>query len=84
MACTFRIAAESARSGQPEVKLGVIPGYGGTQRLPRLVGKGGALQLILTSGLIDAHEAHRIGLVNEVVSANELIPRCEVIAVPNR
>ena len=79
MACTFRIAAESARFGQPEVKLGIIPGYGGTQRLPRLVGKGRALQLILTGELIDAHEAHRIGLVNEVVPATELIARCEAI-----
>ena len=79
MACTFRIAAENAKFGQPEVKLGIIPGYGGTQRLPRLVGKGRALQLILTGDLIDAHEAHRIGLVNEVVPATELIPRCEAI-----
>ena len=79
MACTIRIAAENAKFGQPEVKLGVIPGYGGTQRLPRLVGKGRALQLILTGDLIDAHEAHRIGLVNEVVPAADLISRCEAI-----
>jgi enoyl-CoA hydratase len=79
MACTIRIAAENARFGQPEVKLGIIPGYGGTQRLPRLVGKGRALQLILTGDLIDAHEAYRIGLVNEVVPAADLIPRCEAI-----
>jgi len=79
MACTIRIAAENAKFGQPEVKLGIIPGYGGTQRLPRLVGKGRALQLILTGDLIDAHEAHRIGLVNEVVSATDLISRCEAI-----
>jgi enoyl-CoA hydratase len=79
MACTIRIAAENAKFGQPEVKLGVIPGYGGTQRLPRLVGKGRALQLILTGDLIDAHEAHRIGLVNEVVPATDLISRCETI-----
>jgi enoyl-CoA hydratase len=79
MACTIRIAAENAKFGQPEVKLGVIPGYGGTQRLPRLVGKGRALQLILTGELIDAHEALRIGLVNEVVPAADLISRCEVI-----
>jgi enoyl-CoA hydratase len=79
MACTIRIAAENARFGQPEVKLGIIPGYGGTQRLPRLVGKGRALQLILTGDLIDAHEAHRIGLVNEVVPAADLMPRCEAI-----
>src|SRR5450631_4776665 len=69
MACTIRIAAENAKFGQPEVKLGVIPGYGGTQRLPRLVGKGRALQLILSAEIIDAIEAHRIGLVNEVVPA---------------
>jgi enoyl-CoA hydratase len=79
MACTIRIAAENAKFGQPEVKLGIIPGYGGTQRLPRLVGKGRALQLILTGDLIDAHEAYRIGLVNEVVPAAELISRCEAI-----
>src|ERR1700721_3215996 len=77
MACTIRIAAENARFGQPEVKLGIIPGYGGTQRLPRLVGKGRALQLILTGDLIDAHEAYRIGLVNEVVPAADLNSRCE-------
>jgi enoyl-CoA hydratase len=79
MACTIRIAAENAKFGQPEVKLGIIPGYGGTQRLPRLVGKGRALQLILTGDLIDAHEAHRIGLVNEVVPAADLLSRCEAI-----
>lgn len=79
MACTIRIAAENAKFGQPEVKLGIIPGYGGTQRLPRLVGKGRALQLILTGNIIDAHEAYRIGLVNEVVPATELISRCEAI-----
>jgi enoyl-CoA hydratase len=79
MACTIRIAAENAKFGQPEVKLGIIPGYGGTQRLPRLVGKGRALQLILTGDLIDAHEAHRIGLVNEVVPATDLMSRCEAI-----
>jgi enoyl-CoA hydratase len=79
MACTLRIAAETANFGQPEVRLGIIPGYGGTQRLPRLVGKGRALQLILTGEIINAHEAHRIGLVNEVVPAAELIGRCEAI-----
>jgi len=79
MACTIRIASEHAKFGQPEVKLGIIPGYGGTQRLPRLVGRGRALQLILTGDLIDAHEAHRIGLVNEVVPAADLISRCEAI-----
>jgi enoyl-CoA hydratase len=79
MACTIRIAAENAKFGQPEVKLGIIPGYGGTQRLPRLIGKGRALQLILTGDLIDAHEGHRIGLVNEVVPMSDLISRCEAI-----
>jgi enoyl-CoA hydratase/carnithine racemase len=79
MACTIRIAAETARFGQPEVKIGMLPGGGGTQRLPRLVGKGRALQLILTGDTIDAHEAHRIGLVNEVVSVTELLPRAEAI-----
>jgi enoyl-CoA hydratase len=79
MACTIRIAVENAKFGQPEVKLGVIPGAGGTQRLPRLVGKGRALQLILSGGMIDAQEAYRIGLVNEVVPAAELITRAEGI-----
>jgi enoyl-CoA hydratase len=79
MACTIRIAVEHARFGQPEVKLGLLPGGGGTQRLPRLVGKGRALQLILTGGMIDAQEAWRIGLVNEVVTAERLIPRAEAI-----
>jgi enoyl-CoA hydratase len=80
MACTMRIASENAKLGQPEVKLGVIPGYGGSQRLPRLVGKGMAMQLNLTGEMITAQEAHRIGLVNEVVAAAELIPRAEAIA----
>lgn len=79
MACTMRIASEHAKFGQPEVKLGIIPGFGGTQRLPRLVGKGIAMQLILTAALIDANEAHRIGLVNEVVEADKLIARAEQI-----
>jgi enoyl-CoA hydratase len=79
MACTIRIAAETARFGQPEVKLGLLPGGGGTQRLPRLVGKGRALQLILSGGTIDAAEAWRIGLVNEVVPAAGLIARAEAI-----
>jgi len=79
MACTIRLATESARFGQPEVKLGVPPGGGGTQRLPRLVGKGRALQLILSGEMITAQEAYRIGLVNEVVPAAELIPRAEAI-----
>jgi len=79
MACTIRVAAEHARFGQPEVKLGVIPGFGGTQRMPRLVGKGAALQLILSGEPIGAQEAHRIGLVDEVVAASELIARAEAI-----
>jgi enoyl-CoA hydratase len=79
LACTIRLATENARFGQPEVKLGIIPGYGGTQRLPRLVGKGVALQLILTGEMIGAQEAYRIGLVNEIVPASDLIPRAEAI-----
>src|SRR5438876_6960345 len=73
MACHLRIASESAKFGQPEVKLGLVPGYGGTQRLARLVGKGRALQLLLTGETIDAAEAWRIGLVNRVVAPAELI-----------
>lgn len=80
MACTLRIASENAKLGQPEVKLGLIPGYGGTQRLPRLVGKGRALELILTGEMISAQEAHRIGLVNHVTSPEELLPTAEKIA----
>jgi enoyl-CoA hydratase/carnithine racemase len=79
MACTIRLAVEYAKFGQPEVKLGLIPGYGGTQRLPRLVGKGLALQLILSGGMISAQEAYRIGLVNEVVAVADLISRAEAI-----
>ena len=79
MACTIRIAAENAKFGQPEVKLGIIPGGGGTQRLPRLVGKGRAPQLILSGEIINAQEAWRIGLVNEVVPAADLIKRAEAI-----
>jgi enoyl-CoA hydratase/carnithine racemase len=80
MACTMRLASENAKLGQPEVKLGIIPGYGGTQRLPRLVGKGMAMQMVLAGEMISAQEAHRIGLVNEVTPAAELIPRAEAIA----
>ncbi len=80
MACTFRIASENAKLGQPEVKLGIMAGYGGTQRLPRLVGKGPALQLLLTGEHISAQEAMRIGLVNEVVPQPDLLKRCEEIA----
>ena len=77
MACHLRIASDTAKFGQPEVKLGIAPGYGGTQRLPRLVGKGVALQLILTGEMIDAQEAYRIGLVNRVVPAAELLVESE-------
>src|SRR6185436_20082423 len=77
MACTIRVASEHAKFGQPEVALGIIPGGGGTQRLPRLVGKGRALQLILSGAMITAQEAYRIGLVNEVVPAVNVIPRAE-------
>jgi enoyl-CoA hydratase/carnithine racemase len=79
MACTIRIAVDTARLGQPEVKLGLLPGGGGTQRLPRLVGKGRALQLILSGGMISAQEAYRIGLVNEILPAANLIARAEEI-----
>ena len=79
MACTIRVASETAKFGQPEVKLGLVPGGGGTQRLPRLVGKGRALQIILSGEVISAQEAYRIGLVNEVVPAAEVIARAEAI-----
>src|ERR1700729_1939504 len=73
LACTMRLASENARLGQPEVKLGIIPGYGGTQRLARLVGKGLAMQHILAGEMISASEAHRIGLVNEVTAAGGVV-----------
>jgi enoyl-CoA hydratase len=79
MACTIRIAIETAKFGQPEVTLGLVPGGGGTQRLPRLVGKGRALHLILSGEMIGAQEAYRIGLVNEIVPPAELIARAEAI-----
>jgi enoyl-CoA hydratase len=79
MACTIRIAADTAKFGQPEVALGLVPGGGGTQRLPRLVGRGRALQLILSGEMISAQEAYRIGLVNEIVSAADLVTRAETI-----
>jgi len=79
MACTIRIAVDAAKFGQPEVKLGLLPGGGGTQRLPRLVGKGRALQLILSGEMISAQEAYRIGLINEIVPATDLITRAEAI-----
>lgn len=81
MACTLRLAADDARMGQPEVKLGIIAGYGGTQRLPRLVGRGTALRLLLTGEIVDAHEALRIGLVDQVVPAAELMSRATALAL---
>ena len=80
MACDIRIASEKAKFGQPEVNLGIIPGYGGTQRLPRLVGKGMAKKLIYSAEMIDAQEAYRIGLVDEVVPAEELMEAAEKLA----
>jgi enoyl-CoA hydratase len=79
MACHLRVASDSAKFGQPEVKLGIGPGYGGTVRLPRLVGKGRALELLLTGKMIDAAEAHRIGLVNLVVSQERLLTEAETL-----
>jgi enoyl-CoA hydratase len=81
LACTMRLASENARLGQPEVKLGVIAGFGGTQRLPRLVGRGAALKLLLTGSIIPASEALRIGLVDELVPAGELMARAEALAL---
>jgi enoyl-CoA hydratase len=80
MACTLRVASEKARLGLPELSLGIIPGYGGTQRLTRLVGRGKALEMILTAKPIDAQEAFRIGLVNHVVPHSELIPKAKALA----
>jgi enoyl-CoA hydratase len=77
LACHMRIAAQNAVLGLPEVTLGIIPGYGGTQRLPRLVGKGRALEMILTAARVDAEEAHRIGLVNRVLPLSQLLPESE-------
>src|SRR3954447_9867588 len=79
MACHLRVASEGARFGQPEVKLGIGPGYGGTVRLPRLVGRGRALELLLTGAMIDAQEAWRIGLVNRVVPADRLLAESEQV-----
>ncbi len=79
MACHIRIASEQARFGQPEVKLGIGPGYGGTARLPRLVGRGRALELLLTGAMIDAAEAYRIGLVNRVVPADKLLEEAQTM-----
>jgi enoyl-CoA hydratase len=80
MACTLRIAADTAHLGQPEIRLGIFPGYGGSQRLPRLVGRGAALKLMLTGQPIDAHEALRIGLVDEVVPASHIDLRAMELA----
>jgi enoyl-CoA hydratase len=80
MACTIRIAADTARLGQPEVNLGIIPGYAGTQRLARLVGRGRALEILLTGDQITAQEAHRIGLVNRVVPPGELLKEARALA----
>ncbi len=80
LACSMRVASKTARIGQPEVKLGIMPGYGGTQRLPRLVGKGLAHEMILTGEMITADEALRIGLVNRVTEPGELLATCESIA----
>jgi enoyl-CoA hydratase len=73
LACTFRVAASTARMGLPEITLGLIPGFGGTQRLPRLVGRGHAMEMILTGGMVDASRALEIGLVHEVVEPGELL-----------
>ncbi len=81
MACAFRLASENAKLGQPEVKLGIIPGYGGTQRLARLVGRGKAKQLIFTGDYVNAAEAHRIGLVDEVYPAADLLPKAKEMAL---
>jgi enoyl-CoA hydratase len=80
MATTIRVASDAAKLGQPEVKLGLIPGYGGSQRLPRLVGKGGAMKLLLTGEMVSAQEALRIGLVDEVVPAGDLMTRAQALA----
>jgi len=80
MACHFRIASENAKMGLPEVSLGVIPGYGGTQRLPQLIGKGRAMEMIMTAGMISAEEAYRVGLVNHVVPQAELLDFTKSIA----
>ena len=80
MACDIRVASENAKFAQPEVGLGTIPGFGGTQRLPRLVGKGRAKELIFTTDMIDAQEAYRIGLANKVVPLPELLDKCKEMA----
>src|SRR4030095_3869608 len=79
MACHFRIASENAKFGQPEVNLGLIPGYGGTQRLVQLIGKGNALELLMSGNMIDAHEAKQLGLVNHVTTADTLLEQARLI-----
>ena len=80
MAAHFRIASDNAKMGLPEVSLGVIPGYGGTQRLPQLIGKGRAMEMIMTAGMIDAETAHNYGLVNHVTTPEELMEFTQKIA----
>lgn len=80
MACHFRVASENAKMGLPEVSLGLIPGYGGTQRLPQLIGKGRAMEMIMTAGMVTAQDAYRVGLVNHVVPQAELLNFCNGIA----
>jgi enoyl-CoA hydratase len=80
MSCHFRVASDNAKMGLPEVSLGVIPGYGGTQRLPQLVGKGKAMEMIMTAGMISAEDAKECGLVNHVTIQEELLPLAEKIA----
>ncbi|MFC5863862.1 enoyl-CoA hydratase-related protein [Acidicapsa dinghuensis] len=81
MACTLRIASEDSRLGQPEVKLGILAGFGGTQRLPRLVGRGAAMKMLLTGAMVSANEALRIGLVDEVAASDKLMARAEELAL---
>jgi enoyl-CoA hydratase len=80
MACHFRVASDNAKMGLPETSLGVIPGYGGTQRLPQLVGKGHAMEMIMTAGMVTAEDAYRFGLVNHVVSQADLLATCMTLA----
>ena len=80
MACHFRVASHNARMGLPEVSLGLIPGYGGTQRLPQLIGRGRAMELIMTAGMIDVERALEYGLVNHMVSQEELLSYCKKLA----
>lgn len=80
MACHFRVASENAKMGLPEVSLGLIPGYGGTQRLPQLIGKGRAMEMIMTAGMVTAQDAYRTGLVNHVAPEAELLDYCVSVA----